>query len=72
MSNHHHQHPPTDQIGNGHTLSDSERSASQRTSPTSSLRGGYRRNDRYGYPSSTRMDIRRRGKTEKIQCIFED
>lgn len=61
MSNHQHQHPSTDQIGNGNTLSDSERSGSQRTSPTSSLRGGYRRNDRFGYSASTRTDTRRRG-----------
>jgi hypothetical protein len=47
---------------NGGTLSDSERSLSQRTSPASSLRSGYRRNDQHQYPSSIRTDGRRRGK----------
>lgn len=65
VSNHNNHHTASDSIVNGGMLSDSERSGSQRTSPTSSLRGGHRRNDRYGYTSSsttTRTDTRRRGK----------
>jgi hypothetical protein len=58
---HHNNRHPGDQILNGGTLSDSERSLSQRTSPASSLRGGHRRNDQYQYPSSTRADAQRRG-----------
>jgi hypothetical protein len=43
---------------NGGILSDSERSLSQRTSPTSSLRDG---NRQYQYSSTTRTNTRRRG-----------
>ena len=70
VSNHNNHHTAADQIVNGGILSDSERSGSQRTSPTSSLRGGHRRNDRYAYSSSTRTDGRRRGK--KIQWSFHE
>ena len=44
---------------NGGTQSDSERSLSQRTSPTSSLRGERQRKDQYQYP---RTNANRRGK----------
>ncbi|CAF0997522.1 unnamed protein product [Rotaria sordida] len=56
-------HNLIDQKINGNNLSDSERSLSQRTSPTSSLRGGggHHRNDHYQYSTSTRMNIGRRG-----------
>ena len=46
---------------NGGTASDSERSPSQRTSPTSSLHEGRRRNDRYQYSSSKRTNIEQHG-----------
>jgi hypothetical protein len=58
---HNNNHNQGDQILNGSTLSDSERSLSQRTSPASSLRSGPRRNDQYQHPSSIRTDGRRRG-----------
>lgn len=44
---------------NGSTQSDSERSLSQRTSPTSSLRGERQRKDHY---QSSRTNTNRRGK----------
>ncbi|UJR31559.1 hypothetical protein I4U23_019046 [Adineta vaga] len=50
-----------DQIINGNPLDNNERSLSQRTSPTSSLRDGHHRNDRYQYPISTRSNAGRRG-----------
>ncbi|CAF4131641.1 unnamed protein product [Rotaria sp. Silwood2] len=54
-------HNISDQKMNGNNLSDSERSLSQRTSPTSSLRGGHHRNDHYQYSTSIRTNIGRRG-----------
>ncbi|CAF1583962.1 unnamed protein product [Rotaria sp. Silwood1] len=53
-------HNLNDQKLNGNNLSDSERSLSQRTSPTSSIRGGRHRNDYYQYSTSTRTNIGRR------------
>ncbi|CAF1003687.1 unnamed protein product [Adineta ricciae] len=55
------QYHPNDQIINGNSLDDNERSLSQRTSPTSSLRDAHRRNDRYQYSSSGRPNTGRRG-----------
>ncbi len=50
---------------NGGTQCDNERSLSQRTSPTSSLRngaGGRHRQEPYQYSSSSRANLSRRGK----------
>ncbi|CAF0772437.1 unnamed protein product [Adineta steineri] len=49
-------HNVGDQIINGITSSDNERSLSQRTSPISSIRDTHRRNDHYQYSSSMRTN----------------
>lgn len=74
-SNHHkkktHANNPSDQSSNNGIASDSERSLSQHTSPTPSLRGGSNRDRQGRNPYSSRSNVNRRNPTDSIQSVVE-